>query len=256
MQRHAIAFGILLVTLLRPPAFGAPQALRPPANHAIPVAIVVTEGANVIDFAGPWEVFQDTARPGTEQPAFRLFTVGESRHPVRLTGGLTVVPDFTFDDAPTPAVVVVGAQGHSDTLLQWLRRIGGAAETEVLMSVCTGAFKLADAGLLEGKHATTHHDFFDEFARRHPEVTLERGPRLGESGPELFTAGGLWESCRVKSSVKTPITPLATVRILQIIAGQEEREVRLGMIVHRQSTATRVYDLGQKPVRGFDTSVY
>ena len=191
MQRHAIAFGILLGMLLTPPAFGAPQALRPPANHEIPVAIVVTEGANVIDFAGPWEVFQDTARPGTEQPAFRLFTVSESRHPVRLTGGLTVVPDFTFDDAPTPAVVVVGAQGRSDTLLQWLRRIGSAAETEVLMSVCTGAFKLADAGLLAGKHATTHHDFFDEFSRRHPDVTLERGQRFVQSGPHLFTAGGL-----------------------------------------------------------------
>ena len=107
------------------------------------------------------------------------------------TGGLTVVPDFTFDDAPTPAVVVVGAQGRSDTLLQWLRRIGSAAETEVLMSVCTGAFKLADAGLLAGKHATTHHDFFDEFSRRHPDVTLERGRRFVQSGPHLFTAGGL-----------------------------------------------------------------
>jgi transcriptional regulator GlxA family with amidase domain len=191
MQQRAIAFSVLLVMLLRSPAFAAPQTLRPPANRAIPVAIVVTEGANVIDFAGPWEVFQDTARPGSEQPAFRLFTVSETRHPVRLTGGLTVVPDFAFDDAPAPAVVVVGAQGRSEPLLQWLRRISGAADTDVLMSVCTGAFKLADAGLLEGKHATTHHDFFDEFARRYPAVTLERGHRFVQSGPHLFTAGGL-----------------------------------------------------------------
>jgi transcriptional regulator GlxA family with amidase domain len=76
-------------------------------------------------------------------------------------------------------------------LLQWLRRIGSAPETDVLMSVCTGAFKLADAGLLEGKHATTHHDFLDEFARRYPAVTLERGRRYVQSAPHLFTAGGL-----------------------------------------------------------------
>jgi transcriptional regulator GlxA family with amidase domain len=191
MQRSAIALSFLLAMSLKNPAFGAGAALRSPAGDAIPVAIVVTEGANVIDFAGPWEVFQDTARPGTEQPAFRLFTVSESRRPVRLTGGLTVLPDFSFDDAPAAAVVVVGAQGRSDGLLQWLRRVGSAPGTDVLMSVCTGAFKLAAAGLLDGKHATTHHDFFDEFARRYPTVTLERGRRYVQSGPHLFTAGGL-----------------------------------------------------------------
>ena len=59
------------------------------------------------------------------------------------------------------------------------------------MSVCTGAFKLAQAGLLDGKRATTHHDFFDAFARRYPKVELDRGARYVQSGPRLFTAGGL-----------------------------------------------------------------
>ena len=74
-------------------------------------------------------------------------------------------------------MIVVGAQGRSEPLLHWLRRIGSSPQTEVLMSVCTGAFKLAEAGLLEGKHATTHHDFLDAFAQRYPGVTLECGPR-------------------------------------------------------------------------------
>jgi transcriptional regulator GlxA family with amidase domain len=191
MQLHVLAVTPVLALILQAQAFGTASVLRPPASSAIPVAIVMTEGANVIDFAGPWEVFQDTARPGSEEPAFHLFTVGESRRPVRLTGGLMVVPDFTFDDAPTPSVVVVGAQGRSAALLQWLRRIATAEQTDVLMSVCTGAFKLADAGLLDGKHATTHHDFFDEFVRRYPGITLERGARFVQSAPHLFTAGGL-----------------------------------------------------------------
>jgi transcriptional regulator GlxA family with amidase domain len=157
----------------------------------IDVAVVVTEHANVIDFSGPWEVFQDTARPGTETPAFRLYTVSDTRQPVHLTGGLTIVPDYTFDDAPTPAVVVVGAQRGSPRMQRWLASVGNAASTHALMSVCTGAFQLARAGLLDGRHATTHHDFFDDFAQRYPKVTLERGPRFVQSAPNIFTAGGL-----------------------------------------------------------------
>jgi transcriptional regulator GlxA family with amidase domain len=191
MNERILVVVLMLGTLLYGLACAATTTFRPPATGAIPVAIVVTEGANVIDFAGPWEVFQDTAKPGTEAPAFRLFTVSESRRPLKLTGGLTVVPDFTFDDAPTASVVVVGAQGRSSALLQWLRKVANATQTDVLMSVCTGAFKLADAGVLDGKHATTHHDFFDEFARRYPSVTLERGPRFVQSAPHVFTSGGL-----------------------------------------------------------------
>ena len=180
-----------MLLLAQAAAWAAAPALRAPASGTIPVAFVLTEGANVIDFAGPWEVFQDTARPGTEEPAFRLFTVAESRRPLRLTGGLTVVPDFTFDDAPVAAVVVVGAQGRSVPMVQWLRRVANAPQTDVLMSVCTGAFRLAEAGILDGKHATTHHDFFDEFARRHPAVVLERGARFVQASPRVYTAGGL-----------------------------------------------------------------
>ena len=101
------------------------------------------------------------------------------------------MPDYTFDDAPPPSVVVVGAQRGSPAMLRWLRKVGADATTDALMSVCTGAFRLADAGLLDGKHATTHHDFFDEFARRFPNVTLERGTRYVQSAAHVFTSGGL-----------------------------------------------------------------
>jgi len=188
--RKLAASLLALASLAGIAAAAAPPSL-PAGGGPIPVAIVITDMANVIDFAGPWEVFQDTARPGTEEPAFRLYTVSDSRRPVHLTGGLTVVPDYTFDDAPTPAVVVVGAQHGSARMLRWLQAAGKAPSTGVLMSVCTGAFKLADAGLLDGLHATTHHDFLDAFARKYPQVTLERGARFVQSGPHVFTAGGL-----------------------------------------------------------------
>jgi len=101
-----------------------------------------------------------------------------------------VTPDYTFADAPAPRIVVVGAQGgKSKQMLDWIRR--AATQSQVLMSVCTGAYKLAMAGVLDGKKASTHHDFWDDFQKRFPEVSLQRGVRYVRSDPVIFTAGGL-----------------------------------------------------------------
>jgi transcriptional regulator GlxA family with amidase domain len=188
---HCLVFALVALALRCGFARAADPASLPPAGGMIPVAFVLTDSANVIDFAGAWEVFQDAVVPGKDIQGFRLYTVSDSRNTLTLTGGLKVVPDYTFEDAPTPAVIVVGAQRGSPRMLQWLRKAEPDPRTQVLMSVCTGAFKLAEAGLLDGKRATTHHDFFDDFARRYPKVELDRGARYVQSGPRLFTAGGL-----------------------------------------------------------------
>lgn len=151
------------------------------------VAFVLTEGANVIDMAGPWEVFQDTMVG--DRMGFELFTVGESNKPVTMTGGFRAVPEYTFANAPHADIVVIGAQRGASALPEWLR--ARAKDSRVVMSVCTGAFKLADAGLLEGKKATTHHEFWDAFAKKFPNIQLERGSRFVQSDDVLFTAGGL-----------------------------------------------------------------
>ena len=173
---------------------GAAALLAPPQGP-IHVAFVLSEGATMIDFAGPWEVFQDVHVEGRgsgmdEQMPFRLYTVSDSRAPIRISGGMQVTPDYAFADAPAADIVVVGAQsGKSRQMLEWLRR--AATRSKVVMSVCTGAYKLAMAGLLDGKKAATHHEFWDDFQRRFPKVALERGPRYVRSDPVVFTAGGL-----------------------------------------------------------------
>jgi transcriptional regulator GlxA family with amidase domain len=166
-----------------------PLPLKPPAQGEIPVAFLVSEGAVVIDFCGPWEVFQDVSLPGRQAQAFRLYTVGETTTPVRASGGMKIVPDYTFSTAPAPKVLVIPAQsGRSDATLEWIRK--ATRNTDVTMSVCTGAFLLAKTGLLSGKAATTHHSGYRGFAIEFPDVQLRRGARFVEEG-NLATAGGL-----------------------------------------------------------------
>jgi transcriptional regulator GlxA family with amidase domain len=164
----------------------AATSLRPPPGE-IPVAFLLSEGATVIDFTGPWEVFQD-ASPGGGR-GFRLYTVAETREPIHTSGGMTIVPEFAFEDAPTPRVIVIPAQRtRSDAARAWIR--SAATNADVVMSVCTGAFLLASTGLLDGQSATTHHEYYADFAQRFPRVRLQEGRRFVENG-KMVTAGGL-----------------------------------------------------------------
>ena len=191
---QSACLGVVVATGSIPNVFAADASkLTPPAKGKIPVAFAISEGVTVIDFAGPWEVFQDVhvrERGNTmdDQMPFQLFTVSDNTEPLIGSGGLKLVPDYTFDTAPQPKVVVVPAQRGSDALHAWLRKVSAAAD--VTMSVCTGAFQLGKAGLLSGKSATTHHDFFEQFEKAFPDVSLKRGLRFVEN-EKISTAGGL-----------------------------------------------------------------
>ncbi len=162
--------------------------LTPPAKGSIPVAILISEGLNVIDFSGPWGVFESVSLPNATQPPFQLFTVAEKAEIVISGSGLKLMPHYTFANVPETKVVVIPAQKGSDAMIEWLRKTAPAAD--VTMSVCTGAFKLAKAGLLSGKAATTHHDFLGQLQREYPDIQVKRGVRFVE-GEKISTAGGL-----------------------------------------------------------------
>ncbi|MGC2237578.1 MAG: DJ-1/PfpI family protein [Pyrinomonadaceae bacterium] len=163
--------------------------LTPPKTGAIPVAFLVSPRFTVIDALGPWEVFQDVSVEGRSFGVFELFTVAESLEPVTATGGLKVIPNYTFANAPQPKVVVIGAQSaDSPAMYEWLKKTSETAD--VIASVCTGAFILASSGLIDGKQATTHHGFYDAFAKDFPKVELKRGTRFVEE-KKFSSAGGL-----------------------------------------------------------------
>jgi putative intracellular protease/amidase len=186
---------ILMILVVGSPAHAG--ALKAPEGRKIRVAIVLTEGAVVIDYAGPWEVFANvhTGHGATmeEQMPFQLYTVGRNRQPIRTSGstepGMTIVPDYGFADAPAPDVVVVGAQSGDDQLGPWLNKVH--AQHALILSVCTGAFRLASAGLLDGKPATTHHAWLQRLANQYPAIGVRSSVRYVESEPLIITAGGL-----------------------------------------------------------------
>src|SRR5262245_26443577 len=116
-------WSILFIAFISVPglAFGqqpSPSAvpatkLIPPAHGKIPVAFIIGRGAETIDVAGPWEAFQFAYRPSPgamsmeDLELFQLYTVSDSTKPVRFTGGMRIVPDYTYADAPEPKVVVI-----------------------------------------------------------------------------------------------------------------------------------------------------
>jgi transcriptional regulator GlxA family with amidase domain/YHS domain-containing protein len=167
----------------------APNPLKPPATGSIPVAFLISEGAVIIDFCGPWEVFENATNPATSAGAFRLYTVAESTRPVRASGGMKIVPEYTLATAPAPKVIVIPAQSEpSEAVLEWIRM--STRSTDVTMSVCTGAFVLAKTGLLSGKAATTYHSSYADLATAFPDIHVKRGARFVEDG-NLASAGGL-----------------------------------------------------------------
>ena len=168
---------------------GKADSLTPPAQGSIPIGFLLSEGAVMIDFSGPWEVFQDVMIPGRADPPFRLYTVAETTHPIHASGGMTITPDYNLENAPAPKVIVIPAQSEpTAAVLDWIRK--STKNTDVTMSVCTGAFVLAKTGLLSGKAATTYHGAFVRFATQFPDIQLKRGARFVEDG-NLATAGGL-----------------------------------------------------------------
>jgi transcriptional regulator GlxA family with amidase domain len=173
------------------------RTLTTPANGVINVAFIVSDETALIDLAGPWEVFGDTMLTTQGGPwrggddmimPFNLYTVSDSQKSVS-AAGLQIVPNYTFENAPKPQVIVVPAQGgRSEAQKRWL--LENARTADITMSVCTGASMLAAYGLLDHQRATTHHMFVDNMQKKYPAVQFVTGLRYIDNG-KVATAAGL-----------------------------------------------------------------
>lgn len=157
------------------------------------VQILAFDGMEVLDYAGPYEVF-NVAGELTAPSAFTVASVGVTERPVG-RGGFRVIPDFTLADAPASDVLVVpGGAGSralvgDETVLAWLR--DRAPVSELLMTVCTGALVAAVAGLLDGLEATTHHTAFNELAAISPSLIVVKRRRFVRSSEAIRTSAGV-----------------------------------------------------------------
>ena len=156
------------------------------------VAILLFDEIEVLDFAGPFEVFAVTNEPH-DHGAFNVVTFALKPGTIRTRNGLKIVPEFTTDNCPAPHILIVpGGAGtrpllHQPAFLEWIRVKNRSAE--IVMSVCTGALVLAKAGLLDGLRATTHHDCFDLLRELAPRTEVVETERFVDNGKILTSAG-------------------------------------------------------------------
>lgn len=184
MRAHRLIFTFLLLVTL--PAAGE--------TYTKNVAVVIYEGVELLDFAGPAEVFAAASGFGSNgnQQAFHVYTVAAKKAPIVSQGFVDVIPDHSIADSPKPDILVIPGGNSSNVIrdaamMEWIRNV--SAEAENVLTVCTGAFIAGKAGLLEGVEATTWYNAIPRLASEYPGTAVRPGRRFVDSGKMITTAG-------------------------------------------------------------------
>jgi putative intracellular protease/amidase/ketosteroid isomerase-like protein/tetratricopeptide (TPR) repeat protein len=195
---------------------------RPSARRN--VAIVVYNQMELLDFAGPAEVF---AAADSGQ-AFKVYTVAESAKPIVSQGFVSITPQYTIGNCPRPDILVIPggnstAVTRSEPMLSWVKEV--SASSEHVLSVCTGVFVLAKAGLLDGHHATTHHSALSRLTHDYPNVSVRKDARVVDNGKIVTAAGvsaGIDGALHVVSKLCSPQVAQRTARYMEYNGRAEE----------------------------------
>lgn len=158
------------------------------------VGILVFDEVEVLDFAGPYKVFNVASESANPSP-FYVYTVGIGGQHVQARGRLIVTPRYSMETCPQADLLIVPGGFGTRPLLKHERLISWIAEqaekVELLLSVCTGALLLARAGLLKNAPATTHHTTFDQLKQLSPTTSIVKDRRFVQSTPKIYTSGGI-----------------------------------------------------------------
>ncbi len=173
------------------------------------IGIFIYDQAEVLDFSGPFEVFSTAKRLAEND--WNIFLVSQGSEIVQARGGFPVQAHYHFDDHPEIDVLVVVGGIHTEVqhnpdVIEWIKKI--ASNTKIIASVCTGAFLLAEAGLLEGLTVTTHWEDQDALAEQYPELTVVGQKRWVKQG-NIFTSGGISAGIDMSLSLVSELDSLA-----------------------------------------------
>ena len=189
---------VLAVVLVLSPACARAdelQEIQIPADRALRAGFLLVEGVYNTELMAPWDVFEHTRYHAAPHAGVEVFTVAASADPVTTAEGLRIVPDYTFDSAPPIDILVVPSAEHSrdsdrenEAMIAWVGAVG--AEARFVMSLCWGAFILAEAELLDGHACTTFPDDLRTFVEAFPELDLRVNVSFVHDGKILTSQGG------------------------------------------------------------------
>lgn len=185
------------------------------------VGILLFEHAELLDFAGPYEAFSSAGKyEGT--PHFNTFTVGEHTGSITSANGLPCGVEYSLENAPKIDVLVVpGGRGtrtevNNQRIIEWIKSV--ARDAELVTSVCTGSFLLAEAGLLDGKQATTHWGSIERMRQTYPNVEVLENVRYVDAGNIVSSAGvsaGIDMSLHVIERLAGVDAALSSTRVME-----------------------------------------
>ena len=183
------------------------------------IGIYIYDQAEVLDFSGPFEVFSVANR--LAKLGWNIWLVAEEESLVEARGVFQVKPHYSIQNVPELDVLIVVGGVHSDELrktevINWIRKT--AEKTRITASVCTGAFLLAEAGLLDGLEVTTHWEDISDLHRNYKNLQVREGIRWIEQG-KLFTAAGI--SAGIDMSLEL-VSRLASAELAERTARQME----------------------------------
>lgn len=197
------------------------------------VGILLFNEVEVLDFAGPFEVFSIASYSNCQQKPFTVKTVAQTTDLISARNGLKVQPDFDFNNSPSFDILIIpGGYGaeeieiHNEILKNWIKI--RAEECDIIASVCTGSFLLAETGLLDGKRATTHWLDIDRLESEYTKIKVQRGVKYVDES-NIITSGGI--SAGIDMSFYL-LNRLVGKEIAIATAKRMEYDINLHKIIH------------------------
>lgn len=190
------------------------------------VAFYLQQGVEVLDFAGPMEVFS--------YAQFQVFVVSKTKAPITSQGILKIMPDYSIEDAPPADIIAffggnAGVAANDTQVISWLKR---QPAPDYYFSVCTGAFILAKAGLLDNLTITTFHQSIANLQKAVPTAKVLSNVRFVDNGNVITTAGisaGIDGALHLVAKIRGQETAQAVVRYMEYDKWQPDQ----GLIIKK-----------------------